>query len=258
MTTRTSVQGLLEEFVSALNVAGLSAQLTPDPVRAEEIVAALAEPATDPDHRIDWIVINNRRVDATVVSGDREWRIACSIDGEGVHSASAFARPAPFQGVAGGRAVIITGPSSAGKTTVMRAVVDTALTPWVMFDELFFGTVAWPFLIWPDQSPTLRRGFIAGIAALASAGNQVILTSGAASPEELDPIVRSVPTVIVGLDCPLEVRIARQQARADRWGGLTEESDDSHAGWVLDARFDTDRLSSLEVAGAILELVGEP
>ena len=257
MTERKAVEDLLKEFVSALDVAGLSAQLTTDPLRAEEIVAALTQAATAPERRTDWIVINNRRVDATVVSGDREWRIACSIDGQGVHSATAFRRPTPFPGVAGGRAVIVTGPSSAGKTTVMRAVVDTAHTPWVMFDELFFGTVAWPFLIWPDQSPTLRPGFIAGIAALASAGNQVILTSGAASSHELDPIVRSVPTVIVGLDCPLAVRVARQQARADRWGGLTEESNDSHAGWVLDARFDTDRLSPLEVAKGILKLVGE-
>lgn len=256
MQARDSVELLLQELVSALESSGLSARLTADPLRAREIVDILTEPATAAGRRIDWIVINNRRVDATVATREREWRIACSIDAEGVHSASAFERPAYFEGVEGGRAVIVTGPSSAGKSTVMRAVVDAANTPWVMFDELFFGTVAWPFLIWPDHSPKLRPGFIAGITALAAAGNQVILTGGgAAGSEDLQRLIATVPTVIVGLDCPLETRVARQQARDDRWGGLTEESDAGHEGWVLDARFDTSKLPPDEVARRILHLV---
>lgn len=256
MGARESVEQLLEELVSALALEGLSAQLTTDPVRADAIVNTLDELAAAPGRRIDWSTIHNRRVDATIATPEREWRIACSIDGAGVHSASAFERPRPFDGVPGGRAVIVTGPSSAGKTTVMRAVVDAADTPWVMFDELFFGTVAWPFLIWPDRSPQLRSGFIAGITALAAAGNQVILTGGgAAGSEELQPLVGTVPTLIVGLDCPLEIRVARQRARDDRWGGLTEESNDSHQGWVLDARFDTSKLAPEEVARSILRLV---
>ena len=255
MAARESVELLLDELVSALAVAGLSARLTADPVRADEIVSALVEPAAAPGRRIEWLVMNNRRVDATIASPEREWRIACSIDGDGVHSASVFERPARFEGVAGGRAVIVTGASSAGKSTVMRAVVDAARTPWVMFDELFFGTVAWPFLIWPEQSPALRPGFVAGITALTAAGNQVILSAGAATgPGELEPLIRTVPTLIVALDCPLDVRLARQRARDDRWGGLTEDSDDDHRGWPLDARFDTSKMSPPEIAQRILDL----
>jgi chloramphenicol 3-O phosphotransferase len=257
MGPRESVEHLLEELVSALALPGLSAHLTADPVRADEIVGTLHELAATAGRCVEWVAINNRRVDATVVAAEREWRIVCSIDGAGVHSASAFERPAPFDGVPGGRAVILTGPSSAGKTTVMQAVLDVADTPWVVFDELSFGTVAWPFLIWPDRSPKLRAGFIAGITALAAAGNQVILTGGgAAGSEELQPLIGAVPTLIVGLDCPLETRVARQLARDDRWGGLTEESDDSHRGWTLDVRFDTSALTADDVARRILQLVG--
>lgn len=255
MQARRSVEQFLDELVSALAVDGLSARLTADSVRADEIVGTLGELAAAPGRRIDWIVINNRRVDATVATPEREWRIACSIDRDGVHSASAFERPPLFQGVPGGRAVVVTGPSSAGKSTVMRAVVEAAETPWVMFDELSFGTVAWPFLIWPDRSPKLRAGFIAGITALAAAGNQVILTGGATGPQELKPLIGAVPTLIVGLDCPLEVRVARQQARDDRWGGLTEESDHGHQGWVVDARFDTSKVAAADIARSILRLV---
>ena len=254
----TAVEQLLAEVVDALGAAGagLRAELTPDPVRAAEIVDALVDVAADAaGRRIESAVINDRRVDATVVSAGREWRLACSIDGDGVHSAASFERPAPFEGVPGGRAVVIVGPSSAGKSTVMRAVVDASTTPWVLFDELSFGDVALPFLIWPERSPTLRAGFVAGIAALAAAGNQVILSSGGNSPDVLRPITDAVPTLVVGLDCPLEVRIARQRARTDRWGGLTESHDDTHGGWALGARFDTSVVSAEEIAMEILEAV---
>jgi len=259
MTKRSAVVELLRDLVDALGDARLRPELTTDPVRAEEIVRTLAEAATARARRIEWVVINHRRVDATIISGDREWRLACSIDGEGVHSASAFEKPAPFDGVLGGRAVIVTGPSSSGKSTVMRALIDAAETPWVMFDEPFFGEVSWPFLIWPDRSPTLRQGFIAGITALAAGGNQVILSAGGqrGPSDGLEQLIVTVPTLIVGLDCSFDVRVARQQSRPDRWGGLTESSDETHKGWDLDARFDTSTLTADEVARRILELVDE-
>ena len=65
-----------------------------------------------------------------------------------------------------------------------------------------------------------------------------------------------MPTLVVGLDCPLEVRVARQRARSDRWGGLTEETHDAHAGWRLDVRYDTSVLSAREIADRILERCG--
>lgn len=232
---------------------GRSSSLTPDPVRAAEIVAALAPVARVGDRTVTRVDVNGRRVDVGVSARGREWWVVCSIDAEGVHQASSFERPPAFTGIDGGRAVILNGPSSVGKSTIMGAVVRQATTPWVAFDELSFGTVALPFLIWPETTPSLRRGFVAGIAALAAAGNQVITTGG--RPSTLAPLRDAVPTLVVGLDCPLAVRVERQAARSDRWGGLTEESDDAHDGWTYDVRFDTSRLGADEIAARVLDLV---
>ena len=251
MTARAAVEALLGELVAAVG-GDRSGALTPDPVRAAEIVAALAPAAERSGRALTWSAANGRRVDAVVSDGADEWRLACSIDGDGVHSATVLVRPAPFEGRSGGRAVIVNGPSSAGKSTTMAAVLRRASTPWVAFDELSFGAVDLRFLVWPERSPTLRRGFVAGMAALAAAGNQVITTGGRAA--ELAPLRAAVPTLAVALDCPLEVRVARQSARTDRWGGLTEGDDDAHDGWTYDVRFDTSRLSAEEIADRILDL----
>lgn len=257
MSIEQSVVDLLSEIVQALGDDERSPSLTVDRVRAREIVEALAPVAMAPDPAIDWVVANARRVDVGVsATGEREWRIVCSIDASGVHSATVIERPEPFTGVPGGRAVIVNGPSSAGKSTVMAAVVAGAPTPWVMFDEIFFGSVPTPFLVWPDRAPTLRPGFIDGIAALARAGNQVITTGGARA--EFGSLIEGVPTLLVGLDCPLKMRVARQQARADRWGGLTESSESAHEGWTYDLRYDTSKTTAAEIALDIIERAATP
>src|SRR3712207_3758122 len=58
MTAREAVERLLGDFIAALDVAGLSARLTADAVRAEEIVVALAPAASALERHVEWIVIN--------------------------------------------------------------------------------------------------------------------------------------------------------------------------------------------------------
>ena len=62
----------------------------------------------------------------------------------------------------------------------------------------------------------------------------------------------AVPTLVVGLDCPLGTLVARQAKRLDRWGGLTESTQDVHDGWSYDLRFDTSRLEVAAVADEII------
>jgi chloramphenicol 3-O-phosphotransferase len=83
----------------------------------------------------------------------------------------------------------------------------------------------------------------------------VIMTGG--DPDEFLQLRAHVPTLAVGLDCPVEVRIERQAARSDRWGGLTEATEDRHVGWSYDLRFDTSLVSPPEIAVRILRAVGE-
>lgn len=255
MPPQEEVRELLRRIVGALDQDGLSSTFTRDPVRAESIVGVLAPIATADVYEIQWAVINGRRVDVAVRAAAREWRAVLSIDSEGVHSASVGECPATFLGVPGGRAVIVNGPSSAGKSSVMEALVNAAQSPWVMFDELAFGKVAIPFLIWRDSAPTLLEGFVAGITGLAAAGNQVILTGGGQTFDIFDRLRSAVPTLTVGLNCPLDVRIERQKNRPDRWGGLTEGNDNQHDGWTYDLRFDTSLMTADEIARQVLERV---
>lgn len=255
VTRREAVERLLGQVVDRAGATGLSAALTTDPRRAEEIADVVGPIAQLAESSIDEVSVNGRRVDVVVRTPDRECRLVLSIDSDGVHAASAWERPPYFAGVPGGRAVIVNGPSSAGKSTAMDAVLAASSTPWVKFDELSFGTIDLRLLIWRDRAPTLLPGFVAGIAALAAEGNQVILTAGGLASAMFDELRRRVPTLDVGLDCPLEVRVNRQSRRPDRWGGLTESDPDSHEGWSYGLRFDTTTTSPGEIAAGILAAV---
>lgn len=249
------VHAFLEQVVAAVGQEGLSPSLTTDAALAQSIVDTLEPIADVGGLTIEWATINGRRVDLGATAGGREWRLAMSIDGKGVHSALVLERPELFRGVPGGRAVIVNGPSSVGKTTVMTTIVESSPTPWVMFDELSFGTLKFPFLVWRDRAPTLTPGFVAGIAALAAAGNQVILSSSGNGSPMFDGMRSTVPALSVALDCPLEVLIERQSKRTDRWGGLTESTQRNHEGWTYDLRFDTSRVSADDIAAEILRAV---
>jgi chloramphenicol 3-O-phosphotransferase len=248
------IQRLLDDIT--LESCGQVARVRIDDRTQAEGADDLTRVADAPGRRVTSVAVNGRRVDVVVLAGPaQEWRVVLEVDDDCLRSVVVFERPPRFVGVDGGRAVIVNGPSSAGKSTVMSAVLKASSTPWVMFDELFFGTVAMPFLIWGDAAPTLRQGFIAGIQALAAAGNQVIMTGG--DPDEFLQLRAHVPALAVGLDCPLEERIARQAARSDRWGGLTEATEDRPVGWSYDIRFDTSLVSPPEIAARILQAVDE-
>src|SRR5215472_1588727 len=126
------------------------------------------------------------------------------------------ARPPAFNGRPGGLIVCVFGPSSSGKSALMEALADQAGTPWTRFDEMFPGQIPIRYLIWPGAAGPMRPGFLAGVAAFARAGNQVALS---AAP---DPDVRAafdgIATVFVHLTARLEILLARQAARRDRWG----------------------------------------
>jgi chloramphenicol 3-O-phosphotransferase len=252
--SRRAVEGLLREIVDRCDDPGRSWALTPDSVRALKIVNALQDVA-EAHPTVDWVAANGRRVDASARAPGREWRIVMSSDEDGVHSATVLEKPEPFPGVPGGRALIVNGPSSVGKSSVLRTMLDVAAAPWVMFDEPTFGEVRPLFLIWSDSAPTLRPGFLKGIEALAGAGNQVGLAAGGFPSEFFDGLRRAVPTLALGLDCPLEVRLERQAKRPDRWGGLTEASETVHEGWDYALRFDTSTTTAGEIATAVLALV---
>lgn len=250
------VQLLLEKVFGQLEAPHRAPALPADPAAASEVVAALAPVAAAQPLSVAWATMNGSRLDATVVSGEHEWWVVLAVDDDGrVREAGTVERPLYFPGVPGGRAIIVNGPSSVGKTTVMEAVVEVATTPWVLFDELRLGDIKSEYLIWRDRSPTLTPGFLAGMTAFAAAGNQMILSAGQRDVTLFDELRSTVPTLCVRLVCPLAVRVARQATRDDRWGGLTEESETEPDGWTYDLRFDTSTMDAVAIAKEILAAV---
>ena len=248
---------LFDRLLDAVRTGGdVAALVTGDlgPSDAADLVAPIA---MSPGLTVTWSGVNGSRVDCGLAStDDREWRVVYTTDdGEHMGSLHVIQRPDPFPGVPGGRAVVVHGPSSAGKSSLMTAISFVSRTPWVMFDEASFGSHPIGYAIWPETAPTLRPGFLAGIAALATAGNQVISSSARHPQDEWRQVfgAAGVPVLFVGLECPMDVLVDRQGGRFDRWGGLAESCVDYHAGWEHDLVLDSSTMTPHELAGAVVE-----
>jgi chloramphenicol 3-O phosphotransferase len=163
-----------------------------------------------------------------------------------------FERPPVFPGRPGGLIVCLGGASSAGKSSLMVALSERAGTPWTRFDEMVPGQMPIRYLIWRGAAGPLREGFLAAVAALASAGNQVIMSARPAA--DVRAAFQAIPTVFARLVCPLDVLVARQASRPDRWAGLAEET---HAADQLvrgyDLEIDTSANSPEEAADILLD-----
>jgi chloramphenicol 3-O phosphotransferase len=244
---------LLSSLIQAARDPGVLEGYVQPPATAPEVAAALAPIAATAEADISWVGINTSRVDVGVNGPeDQEWRVVfITDDARTVTNLWVFERPLPFPGVPGGRAVIVNGPSGAGKSSLMNQIWSDDTTPWVLFDEVNYGLVKSPYLIWPDTAGPLHRGFVAGIAALAQAGNQVMLASSGLAQSVFRDAFRGVPTLYVGLDCPLEVLLERERGRDGRWGGLAAGSVGAHDGWTYDLLLDSYNLTLEQLADEV-------
>lgn len=198
------------------------------------------------------IALNGARVDLVASAGEREWRVVFGVSDAGrVDWLHVYERPAELRPVPGGRAVIVNGPSSAGKSTLLRELRARSDVAWVIFDEPMFGDVDTGYLIWRDRAELLHRGFLDGIAALSRTGNHVALAAGGHPYSWFREAFREVPTVYVGLDCDAAELDRREAGRDDVAGGWAAASLRVHDGWEYDVRADTTSGAS----GAIADLV---
>ena len=157
-------ESLLERLRDGLPPAELLGPLV-DQTRVTELLG----PVALADARIGWIRVNGERVDAVVTAGESQWRVVFGCaSGRAIDSLDVFERPDRFDGITGGRAVVINGPSGAGKSMLMRAMQQIAGVPFVIFDEPeHIGTVQPEYRIWRDRAPALHRGYLDAIASLA-------------------------------------------------------------------------------------------
>lgn len=126
------------------------------------------------------------------------------------------------------RIILLNGPSSAGKSTLSRAVQDRADTPFLRFSLdilLFSGEVLpkrrdreGPF-DWGSIRPRLFDGYYGCLLALGEAGNDLvidIIIETDVQCRRLETVLAPFDVFFVGLHCDLVELERRERARGDR------------------------------------------
>jgi chloramphenicol 3-O phosphotransferase len=129
-----------------------------------------------------------------------------------------------------GRVILLTGTSSAGKTSIGWALQGVLPDPWFLVPvDLISGMRTHPLVPAPDAIETeqvllrTRRGYHRVIAALASEGNDVIMDYPLSEPCRVDDLIvvlDGYDVMVVQVQCSLEELARREQCRGDRPIGL--------------------------------------
>jgi chloramphenicol 3-O-phosphotransferase len=253
----TVIQGLLDAVARGPEAVRPLLSGSIEPAKVIDLLAPLASAQ---GLRVTEPLVNGQRVDFSAYSETgREWCVVLRVsDGPSmkVENVSVFERPAPFSGIPGGFVIVVRGPSSSGKSTLMAALGDLADTPWIRFDETCVGDLPLRFAIWPEASGPIGEGFLAALPAIARAGNQIITSSGGFSEKQFRSALTGIPSLFVRLECPLEVLVERQRHRVDRWAGLAEETARERDDWSYDLRIDTSENDPIAAAHILIEAVG--
>jgi chloramphenicol 3-O phosphotransferase len=130
-----------------------------------------------------------------------------------------------------GQIILLNGASSAGKSTLCRALQRQLPVPFLQFslDFLMFGgpvlperrEASGPFS-WAAQRPRLFEGWFRCLAALASAGNRLVVDFIIETPEQLErlhALLGDFDVYLVGVHCPLPELERRERLRGDRPAG---------------------------------------
>jgi chloramphenicol 3-O phosphotransferase len=173
--------------------------------------------------------------------------------------------------------IVLNGASSAGKTSLARALQNLLPTPHLVLgiDTVLsalpypYRTQQWPGVFRYEYSAdgrltamralpfgtALVQGLHAAVAALARAGLDVILDHVLVEPAwaaDLQAALADLPVLRVGVLCPPHVLAAREQSRGDREiGQAVAQLDTVHAALPYDLTVDTSLADPTECADRI-------
>jgi chloramphenicol 3-O-phosphotransferase len=160
-----------------------------------------------------------------------------------------------------GRIILLNGASSSGKSSIGRALLPLLAEPWFLVPVDAIGamrsTVHTRILDDPEIGDMLRRtrlGYHRAVAALASAGNDVIMDYPLSEQWRVDDLLRTLQgydVTLVDVHCSPEELERRERGRGDRPVGLARSQTMVYAHGERDIAVDTTRASPHECAVTI-------
>jgi chloramphenicol 3-O phosphotransferase len=168
--------------------------------------------------------------------------------------------------------IVLNGTSSAGKSTIARALqtllddvfltfgIDTLIQALPIIDGVRSRGIDFLSDGRIELRPEFRRAeaaWYAGLAAIARAGTGVIIDEvfldGGESQARLERCLDGLSVLWVAVDCDVAAATAREAARGDRPIGLVaQQALLVHVGVHYDTRVDTTTSSALDCARAIV------
>jgi chloramphenicol 3-O phosphotransferase len=162
--------------------------------------------------------------------------------------------------------IFLNGVSSAGKTSIAKVLQQTLPEPYLhvpldsfeaMLPERYDESESFA---WPTLFPRLLSGFHHSIAALAGAGNNLIVDHVTVVREgwpsslmECAFLLRPFRAYLVGVHCPLEELQRREQQRGDRYlGTAARQFDRVHRHGIYDIEVDTSQASAHACAEQVM------
>ncbi|GAA1351522.1 chloramphenicol phosphotransferase CPT family protein [Streptomyces beijiangensis] len=166
-----------------------------------------------------------------------------------------------------GRIVFLNGTSSSGKSSIADELVGLLDGPpyYRMAVDGFLRMTTLREEHTSDLDAVLRRmraGFHRSVAAMASAGNDVIVDHVLSEPWRLADCLEVLPgadVLFVGVHCPLAELERREAARGDREAGIAAlQFGRVHAHGLYDVECDTGTTSARDCALLIRKALAEP
>ena len=161
-----------------------------------------------------------------------------------------------------GRVIYLNGASSSGKTTIAKELQKAAPEPYLHASiDAFLHQL--PALVLEDHAalarelPRLLAGFNSSSAAIARAGNNVIVDTVLQEPSWVAPCVMAfegLEVLFVAVRCSLEALESREIERGNRQRGMARyQYDRVHLHGIYDIEVDTSTMPVGACVSRILE-----
>lgn len=163
--------------------------------------------------------------------------------------------------------IFLNGTSSSGKSSIAEELLQVLDTWYFHLSIDAFASMCPGDRVMELDEPELnaflrrmRAGFHRSVAAMAQAGNDVVVDHLFSEPWRLQDcleVLEGLDVVLVGVHCPLEELERREQARGDRTPGMAaKQFQVVHQHGLYDFEVDTSTSSPRECAEAIKEFLG--